>query len=268
MDNFNNLSQNDEKTLRFLKFEHVKEHSLLSSVIYGPDYHVYLVLGGQADVSVEESEYTVTRGSLIFFYPDVVYRILTDGEFEFFRISFTSEDAGELLAHYGIDREHFVFSDLQGLIGFWDEAQKRAFEFDDAKISKSVLLYTLALISHSDDCAAHSKSKRLFDDIISYTNAHYRDADISVKKLSQIFFYTEKHITTVFKKNMGISFKKYICNQRMALAQALIKNGTVSVTEISRMCGYSDPLYFSKVFSKEYGISPRDAIKQNKEQGK
>ena len=59
--------------------------------------------------------------------------------------------------------------------------------------------------------------------------------------------------------------KKYVCNQRMAFAQALIKNGESSVTEISRMCGYSDPLYFSKVYSKECGTSPREAIKKNRE---
>jgi two-component system response regulator YesN len=63
---------------------------------------------------------------------------------------------------------------------------------------------------------------------------------------------------------MGCTFKEYVTNMRMSFADGLIKNGETSVSAIARMCGYTDPLYFSRVFSESRGISPKVAIKNHK----
>jgi two-component system response regulator YesN len=100
------------------------------------------------------------------------------------------------------------------------------------------------------------------DEIINYVDTHYTDSDLSLKKLAQIFFYTERHISYLFREKTGDLFKNYILKLRMVYAQDLINNGEKSVSKISQLSGFKDPLYFSKVFSKVYGISPKKAIKQ------
>ena len=59
---------------------------------------------------------------------------------------------------------------------------------------------------------------------------------------------------------MGVS--EYIATIRIQYACTLMEQGLSSVSDIALLCGFSDPLYFSKVFKKRMGISPRAHINE------
>ena len=55
---------------------------------------------------------------------------------------------------------------------------------------------------------------------------------------------------------------QYITEKRLSYAQSLIDDGDfATISEISQSVGYSDPLYFSRLFKKKYGISPLNMSK-------
>lgn len=81
--------------------------------------------------------------------------------------------------------------------------------------------------------------------------------NINSELLEQRFNLTYKYINRLFKEENGISIKQYHTSKRLdAIARAL-RSTDDSITNICREYGYEDSLYFSKVFKKEYGISPR-----------
>ena len=59
-----------------------------------------------------------------------------------------------------------------------------------------------------------------------------------------------------FKQYMKISLAQYILSLRMVNAQSLLENTDYNIGEIAEIVGYDNPLYFSRVFKKEYGVSP------------
>ena len=59
-----------------------------------------------------------------------------------------------------------------------------------------------------------------------------------------------------FKLYMKISPAQYILSLRMVNAQSLLENTEYNIGEIAEIVGYDNPLYFSRVFKKEYGVSP------------
>ena len=63
-------------------------------------------------------------------------------------------------------------------------------------------------------------------------------------------------------KKMNIGFNQYLNDLRIQYAYELFATGVQSVSEIAVLCGYSDPLYFSKVFKKSAGLSPTEYMKQ------
>jgi len=99
--------------------------------------------------------------------------------------------------------------------------------------------------------------------IVDYIDNHYRDKDISLNKIAGVFSYTEKYISHLFKKNMKIPFTGYINLLRMKYACELMDKNIYTITEIASLCGYRDSLYFSKVFKKNFEISPSEYIKKN-----
>lgn len=83
----------------------------------------------------------------------------------------------------------------------------------------------------------------------------------SIKKLPLNYDYVRK----LFKKETGITPHEYLINSRMQLARDLIASGmgnrysNYSVGQIAEACGFAEPLYFSRVFKKHYGIAPTEA---------
>ncbi len=81
-----------------------------------------------------------------------------------------------------------------------------------------------------------------------------------LKKLPLNYDYIRK----IFKKETGATPAEYLLNERMSLARQLISSGisnrfsSYSVSQIAEACGFSEPLYFSRVFKKYFGISPSE----------
>ena len=61
-----------------------------------------------------------------------------------------------------------------------------------------------------------------------------------------------------FKEYTGFTPMQYILSVRIANAQGLLETTDYNVSEISRIVGYDNPLYFSRIFRKQCGVSPSD----------
>lgn len=70
------------------------------------------------------------------------------------------------------------------------------------------------------------------------------------------------YIRKTFKKETGTTPRDFLLKERMTLAGQLLSSGisnkfsSYSISQVAEACGYSEPLYFSRVFKKYFGISP------------
>ena len=88
------------------------------------------------------------------------------------------------------------------------------------------------------------------------------DKKITVSALAVEFGYSIDYFSHVFKETFGISPQKYVINKRIAAAKHLLLTTDKTVSQIALSCGFTDPLYFTRIFSKEMGVSPT-AFKQS-----
>jgi AraC-like DNA-binding protein len=78
------------------------------------------------------------------------------------------------------------------------------------------------------------------------------------------------YVRKLFKKQVGLTPHDYLINERMQLAKKIMTSGAsnqysfYTVAQIAEMCGFSEPLYFSRVFKKYFDISPTDYIQGDK----
>ena len=72
------------------------------------------------------------------------------------------------------------------------------------------------------------------------------------------------YIRKAFKKETGTTPHDFLLKERMSLASQLLSSGisnkfsSYSISQIAEACGYSEPLYFSRVFKKYFGVSPSE----------
>lgn len=80
---------------------------------------------------------------------------------------------------------------------------------------------------------------------------------INYRTLYDLFGYNEKYIASLFKKELGVSPGKYLTGVRMEVAKRLLRaQPAAMLKDVAQQVGFSDPLYFSRVFRETTGISP------------
>lgn len=93
-------------------------------------------------------------------------------------------------------------------------------------------------------------------ELFNYIDDHYTDCDICLTSLKTHFKCSESTIRKVFKRVTDVPIARYIEQKRMLLANDLLAQNEMSVTEIARLCGYSLPHSFYKAYKRVYGHAP------------
>ena len=91
-----------------------------------------------------------------------------------------------------------------------------------------------------------------------YISHHYMDSDLSLNKVAAHVNLSPSHFSVVYSQETGQTFKEYLTELRIKKAKELLRMTNLRSTEISYQVGYSDPHYFSHVFGKYTGFSPRE----------
>lgn len=79
----------------------------------------------------------------------------------------------------------------------------------------------------------------------------------SAMMISQSLLYKK------IKATADMSVVEFIRSIRLNHAMTLLTSGNYNVTEVSEMCGFSSPAYFSRVFKENFGMAPSDIIPKN-----
>lgn len=97
------------------------------------------------------------------------------------------------------------------------------------------------------------------------TNFH--DCSYELDEYLRSFPFSYDYLRKLFKKEMGVTPHRYLNDLRLNTAAKLLTEGYVgnaNVAEVSRRCGFQEPLYFSRMFKKKFGLAPSYYEDRNK----
>ena len=110
-------------------------------------------------------------------------------------------------------------------------------------------------LSHSEE--ASSKPQDVVETVKQYIQSHISE-NITVDVLAGQVYLSADHLRRVFKKQEDITIVDYIIKKRLELAKMLLEQNKLSITMISARVGYNNYSYFTKMFKKMYGMTPRE----------
>ncbi|MGO4546673.1 helix-turn-helix domain-containing protein [Paenibacillus sp. 2TAB23] len=90
-----------------------------------------------------------------------------------------------------------------------------------------------------------------------YIREHYSEP-ITVQTIADHVYVSPEWLSTLFKKNVGMTFLDYVTHLRMEKAKLLLQDVSMKIYQISSEVGYRDTVYFSKLFKKNFGCTPRE----------
>ena len=107
-----------------------------------------------------------------------------------------------------------------------------------------------------------SKSNSRYGDVIlkakKYIEENYADQNTTLTTVADAVAMSPNHFSAIFSHECKTTFIEYLTNVRIENAKRLMKETEMKGYDIAYECGFSDPHYFSYIFKKNTGLSPRE----------
>ena len=221
---------------------------------YRLDAHrAVLVTKGSGCFKIDGIKLPFTKGMFIFVFKDEEILLYENNDCQYIYVAFDGGRALDLFRRFSVSKGNRAFTGFENLIPIWSDSISRADEFDTDLAAESMLLYAFSRFSKKTD-----KSNTLINKILEITEESFDEIDFSLVSLSEELGYNSKYISHIFKEKMKVSFSEYLRTMRIKHAVTLFDHGIDSVKNVAFLCGYADALYFSNVFKKQIGVSPKE----------
>ena len=99
------------------------------------------------------------------------------------------------------------------------------------------------------------RDEPLLAEVFDFIEHHYQDR-ISLRDVSSAVNMSSGHLTTVVRRKTGRPVQEWITERRMAQARRLLAETDLTVTDVARRVGYTDPVYFVRSFRRAHGTTP------------
>ena len=250
-------------SLKIIHFVYETNNKRLKQPFCSSTYRVYIVTNGTGTLKVNDAEFSLGTGSVFFTYPSRNFEFRGSDNLRYAYIGFIGDEVKQVFSDLAIFESRPVYEEFEGLLSFWLTSITKTNPANASILTESVLLYTLSLVNTRNILTAPNPDEnRLYHMLIDFIDNNYTFSDLSLSYISGIFSYSEKYLSHIFSKNNEIGFSAYVQNLRINRAIELMKHKEISVKAIAGFCGYNDPLYFSKVFKKKTGLSPKEYAKK------
>lgn len=226
-------------------------------------FEIDIVISGRAQSNINGHVYDIEKGSILFFTPADFHDIVPLGEepLRTYNIAFPT---------HMIYRQIWTFvpmgcrfatlspESFQSAVLVCErmmEAYKNPTPATEL-LMKTGIEWCLFLLSDAAD--ALSDCVQVPQDISAvlayiydnFTGRVSRDEAAAIMHVSPVYF------SNLFHKHMGLSFQEYLLHLRLDFAQRLLIAEGTSVSEAAYASGFNSVTYFSRVFTRRFGLSP------------
>lgn len=232
------------------------------------DFQILYIASGKAHFYFEDKgiDTVVPAGHMVVYRPKEPqkYEYFGDEQAEVYWVHFTGKDVKHILRSSGISDDMRVINtgtSLEYTRLFKQmilELQRRQPDYQEML----ALLLRQLLITIHRQLASDRRIRNVYLDTkmeaaIQYFNDNY-NTEINIEAYAASRGMSVSWFIRSFRQYAGTTPMQYIVSIRIANAQILLETTNYNVTEIGRIVGYDNPLYFSRIFKKQKGASPSE----------
>lgn len=242
--------------------------------IYGPGtrpyYLLHFVFSGRGRLVVNKTDYPLEAGQLFLVEPDQMVFYQADGQepWTYSWVGFNGSLARHFMSRLGLGYptltrtiEPDTFEEIKQLLG-------QIIECNINNTINDLYINGLFLILLSKVGQAGGSGEELVRNNDYTAENHVRQAisivedlygtELTVNDIAERLNINRTYLSGIFAGYVGTPLKKYIVDFRITQSEELLFTTNWSIDYISKVCGFSSPSYFTKIFRKKHGLSPSE----------
>lgn len=228
------------------------------------DYFLIYVTDGIFNTRINDTVFSLKKGSVVLFPPKFKYHYWGEPPSKYLCAHFTGSHVEKILTDLGFSLEPCALENefspkIKDLFDKMIEqymTNAPFLQYSLACLLEEILL-TIAL-GRIKNGGYHTLKKS-----IKYIHANYTEK-IQIPYLAKLEGLSNSRYITLFSQEMGKSPSEYILELRLGRACDLLLTTDMEICLIGALSGYKDQYFFSKIFKKHIGMSPREYRKRHK----
>lgn len=246
-----------DERINIINFVYEREADFPQDYVITSNYSIALVTQGEGALHTPLAEFSLHKGSLFFTFSAKPHYIRSINNLQYIYISYTGIRALSLMQRLRIDYTQPVYPGFEHMIPLWEKTLYDTTQSNADLFCEGLLLYSLGFLCHTQDEKEHKEKANGILLAKQYVDMHYTDPSLDLHSVSTHFGYQPKYFSAAFKKLVMANFCDYLKDRRLSYATSLIQSGITNIKDLSELCGYHDPVYFSRSFKEKYGVSPK-----------
>ena len=126
-----------------------------------------------------------------------------------------------------------------------------------------VIVNMLYEMSKNDAVKTVTSNESYIYDVVMYIVKNL-DKNLTTPDIAAAFFVSRDKLNRDFKQYTHMTVRDFVTQSRMNLAKSKLADTKHTVSEISRMCGFENEIYFYSFFKKNMGVTPRQYAEKMK----
>ncbi|NLL79442.1 MAG: AraC family transcriptional regulator [Clostridiales bacterium] len=226
-------------------------------------YLFFLVLSGRGTFHCNGIPYELKQGNCVWVDCRLPYSHESSKEspWELKWVHFNGLEASSFYEAFESRENRLVFAPSNP--GLFNETLSNLFTLHKKDcVGKEILshkyltdIMTGCLLENTESAGKSEGIQEKLDAMREYMKSHFKE-DITLDRLSELFFISKYHLAREYKQAFGITPGNDLTVIRISEAKSLLRFTAEPVSHIARLCGYPDANYFTKVFRKSEGITP------------
>ena len=235
---------------------------------YHDKHELYYLAKGQAKYFVGNDIFMLEPGDMIFVPKGVVHRA-DYGESEnvervlfFFDDKIFDEENSEYISYLKENKYVRISQENQYelkniFLGIEKETEREQSGYRKMqKLYFDQLLILISRYSHKGRGTHLSESYIVVQNAAKYISENYNE-DLRLENLAEKYYMSPWHFSRLFKSVTGMGLNEYINIARIRAAEQLLSKTDLPITAVAAKCGFNDSNYFSNVFKRIKGITPK-----------
>ncbi|MBR2024024.1 MAG: AraC family transcriptional regulator [Clostridia bacterium] len=230
------------------------------------DYQFLYITAGKAHFTINGQTHALPSGSAVLFRPGdpQMYYYLQEEKAEVYWVHFTGSDVENILESYHFSRGKTLFSvgDSQSIRQLLEnlihELQlcRVCYEKLSTVLFQQILLLAQRKIQENAQDNVTAQSFNEIEKSAQFFEKNYNKS-INVEAYAESINMSVCWFIRRFKEIMKVTPMQYIISLRMSNAKTLLETRSYNVAQVAYLVGYDNPLYFSRLFTKFVGVSPK-----------